>query len=116
MKYLKQIFESTQNDVKLKKTLDDYSWLITLTKEYLTNDCVLENNTEIVSIDDMWWFTEPKHYQNKKAFPEMPIFQITYTTIDDDINTHILYKKDYEDFLLYLDDPELYRNKKKYNL
>lgn len=89
MKYLKQIFENTQSDVKLKKTLDDYAILVKATKKYLTNYCELENNTEISSIEDMW-YADPANYQNKKAFPEMPVFCINYETMDDD-RKHILY-------------------------
>jgi hypothetical protein len=89
--------------------------LVKLTKKYLSDFCELDNNTGVVDIEDMW-YADPAHYQNKKVFTELPIFCISYLTEDDDINTHTLYKKDYKDFLLYLDDPELYRNTKKYNL
>jgi hypothetical protein len=114
MKHI-ELFENLQLDANLKKTINDYSELVKLCKEYLNlHKDELDNQLEVTEIKDIW-FPNNKYFP-KNVFPKRPIFSINYETSDNDLNTYSLDKEKYDDFLLFLDDPELYKSVKKYNL
>jgi hypothetical protein len=119
---MKHIYENKTfiTDQKLKKILYDYDKLLEDTKYFVyimaqSNGVDFDDNYTDINIKEMW-YAKKEHYIGKKSFENnIPVFEISYEFFDINYNLR-LNEQQYEEYLLYLSDPELYKSLKKYNL
>lgn len=111
MKHIKLFENNKWNDIIIKDTLDKYKNLIKLSESYFDFKGILrrghKQNSDDITIDDMELKNDTMiiYYHHK----------MNYSGERDD-STYSLTKEEYEDYLIFLNNPEEYKSSIKYNL
>ena len=114
MKHLR-LFENIESEDKLKRIVEEYSELLDLMREYLALHKDQLDNELVDKIEEIWFPDPMPTYQNRKV-KGTPLCVINYTTTDGEGGTYAFFKKNYDDFLSFINDPVFYKATKNYNL
>jgi hypothetical protein len=105
--------ESVQNwsEEKISKMYDDKYEFSELILGYVAErGDISEKNVLDYYLDD-FWFEEGGEENEEDTY-----FNASFTYVDRKITYFEFTKKEFEDLILYMNDPQLYTSSKKYNL
>lgn len=106
-----KLFENLSMDQKFRNQIREMDILLNNLVDYLNfNKHFIEDgdDRDVILIRNLWIKPKP----NKKK----QILTIEYENNEGEIYKCYFVQKDYDDLLIFLDDPDAYKSAKKYNL
>jgi len=113
MKHLKLFENQKWTDQSLRKVLKGYNYIIECIFKYLKYSLDDDEFVDLNISEDFYsmWFAE--NWTTKPRLGEY--FGFNYIDDSGDDRSYTMNKEEYDEFIKFMNDPEIYINSKKYN-